>query len=126
MNVSHVKTTSTFPSLTIPFLGNRFSFDDEDDDSLDLIRLSVLHTNSSFDADSKLDESGETNDEPNDGERFCFSGWIKLVVSTKKQKKCWLTLRGDELAFYEDDTVGFLSRVLDWAFLVEIFVLFGK
>ncbi|KAI6177597.1 Rho-GAP domain-containing protein [Aphelenchoides bicaudatus] len=83
---------------------NHFDFDEEDDDSLDLIRLSVLQTNSSFDADSKLDESGELNDEQNDGERFCFFGWVKLIVSTKKQRRCWLTLRGDEIAFYEDDT----------------------
>lgn len=57
------------------------------------------------DHESHLNNSNETNEELNDGERFCFSGWVTLLVSAKKQKKYWLRLRGDELSFFEDDTV---------------------
>lgn len=88
---------------------DHFDFDDDDDDFLDIIRLSVLQTNG-FDTGSSRDEYTENNEEPNDGERCCFSGWVKLFVSSKKQKKCWLTLRGEELSFYEDDTVRFLNE----------------
>jgi hypothetical protein len=80
-------------------------FDDEDDDYL--IRLSVIQTNDSngLDHEADLNSSIENTEEVNDGERFCFSGWVSLAVSSKKQKKCWLRLRGDELSFFEDDTV---------------------
>ncbi|KAI6240063.1 Arf-GAP with Rho-GAP domain, ANK repeat and PH domain-containing protein 3 [Aphelenchoides fujianensis] len=83
--------------------------DEEEDDELAERRRRLLHTascvsdyrlsalNGDFESPDELPEEPEVvEEEVGYKERFCFSGWVTFIVSSKKRRTYWLILRGNE------------------------------
>ena len=111
-------------SLDLNKIALRFADEDEDEDAerrrrllnarscVSEYRLSALNGDDSIDYDEDDDAElrkgdGAENEQEAEsyGEFCCFFGWITLHVTSKKKRVYWLTLRGNELSFHDDDAV---------------------